>query len=154
MYRAACVIACLACSAFCGQDASSIEQVKRIYVGSFGDKAESGKLRDSLIAELGKHHRVTVVDTPAQADAILKASGEVWIKGYYSLNPRVREIGEGALPVYGGFLSVELTGKQAEPLWSWLATPRRAASGDINRELAGQIARKLDDSVAAAEHRH
>jgi hypothetical protein len=141
------------CAILPAQATSSLDQVKRIYVGSFGDKADSGKLRDSLISELGKHHRLTVVDSPDAADAILKGSGAVWIKGYYSLNPRVREVGPGASPVYGGFLSVELTGKKDEPLWSWLVTPHRAGSGDISRDLAGEIARRLDDSVASAPHR-
>ena len=147
-------VSLMICSAMPAQLTSSLDQVKRVYVGSFGAKPESGKLRDTLIAELNKHHRLTVVYSPDAADAILKGSGEVWIKGYYSLNPRVREVSEGAMPVYGGFLSVELTGKQDEPLWSWLVTPRRTGSGDISRELASQIAKRLDDSLASAPHRH
>jgi hypothetical protein len=154
MIRTACLAVCMTVStAFAAQVATSVDQVKRIYVGSFGNKGDSAKLRESLIAELGKHSHLMVVNSPEQADAVLDGSGEVWVKGYYSLNPRVREVGEGALPIYGGFLSVELTGKQETPLWSWLATPQRSASRDINHELAAQIVRKLDDRVlAAARH--
>jgi hypothetical protein len=132
---------------------ANLDQVKRIYIGSFGDKPDSSRLRASLIAEINKHHRLTVVDSPDGADAVLQGSGEVWIKGYYSLNPRVRAVSEGATPVYGGVLSVELTGKQREPLWSFLVTPRRTGSADISHELAGDIARHLEDSVAAAHRR-
>lgn len=138
------VAALLTCTALSAQPVGNLDHVKRVYIGSFGDKAESGKLRESLIAEINKHHKLTVVDSPNDADAVLKGSGEVWIKGYYSLNPRVREISEGALPIYGGFLSVELTGKQEEPLWSWLVTPKRTGSGDINRELAQEIVKRLE----------
>lgn len=142
----------LAAAAAASQSAGSLDQVKRVYVGSFGVKSESEKLRDSLIAELRKYNRLTVVPRAADADAVLQGSGDVWVKGYYALNPRVREVGEGAQPLYGGFLSVELMGKENEPLWSWIATPKRSSS-DIRRDLASEVAKKLDSSVASAPHR-
>lgn len=142
----------LAAAAVASQSAGELDRVKRIYVGSFGVKSESTKLRESVIAELGKHPRLTVVSAAAEADAVLQGSGDVWVKGYYALNPRVREVGEGAQPLYGGFLSVELMGKENEPLWSWIATPKRS-SADVRRDLASEIAKKLESSVASAPHR-
>jgi len=89
-----------------------------------------------------------VAETPETADAALTGSGAVWIKGYYSLNPRARSVGENAHPVYGGYLSVELKGRQNEVLWSYLVTPRRYGPDAISRNLAGQIAKKLAEAVA------
>ncbi len=103
-------------------------------------------LRNSLISELRKAHRVTVVTAPQDADAVLGGTGETWVRGYYSLNPRVRNVSD-AHPIYGGYLSVELKGRQNETLWSYLVTPNRSGFDDIGRNLAGQIVRKLVEAL-------
>jgi hypothetical protein len=125
------------------QSAATLGAVKRIYVEPLGGKPGAEELRADLIAELRKSHRVTVLASLQEADAVIGGTGETWIRGYYSLNPRARSVGSDAHPIYGGYLSVELKGAGGETLWSYLVTPRRFAPEDIGRNLCGQIVRKL-----------
>jgi len=134
------------------QSATSVTQVKRIFVGSLGTTADAQATRNALISALRKHREVVLADSPDRADAVLTGSGEVWVKGYYSLNPRMRTPGEDAHPIYGGFLSVELKGRQNEVLWSYLVTPRRSGPGEVGRNLAGQIVKKLCEALLPAKH--
>jgi hypothetical protein len=112
-------------------------------VEPFANKPGAEGLRADLIAELRKSHRVSVAASPQAADAVIGGTGETWVRGYYSLNPRVRSVGSDAHPIYGGYLSVELKGRGGETLWSYLVTPRRFGPEDIGRNLCGQIVRKL-----------
>ena len=130
------------------QTATSLEQVKRVFVGSFGTGAEAQQVRRALIDELRRRREPAVADAAEQSDATLTGTGEVWVKGYYSLNPRARSIGEDAHAVYGGFLSVELRGSQNEVLWSYLSTPHRFGAESIGRDLAAQIAKKLREALS------
>jgi hypothetical protein len=129
------------------QSASSLEHVDRIFVGSFGNSAEAQQVRQAVIDELRRHGKPGIADSAAQSDAALTGSGEVFVKGYYSLNPRARSIGEDAHPVYGGYLSVELKGRQNEILWSYLVTPHRFGPQPIGRNLAAQIVKKLREAL-------
>ena len=126
----------------CAQSVVAPGAVKGIYVEPLGNKPGADALRAALIAELKKSHRVTVVSSPAAAGAVIGGTGETWIRGYYSLNPRARGV-EGAQPIYGGYLSVELKRRENETLWSYLVTPRRFGPEDIGRNLCGQIVHKL-----------
>ena len=63
-------------------------QVKNIFVGSFGDKPGAAKLRDAVVGDLTRSGKFHVVEDPAVADATLDGKGEVWVNGYYSMNPR------------------------------------------------------------------
>ena len=148
MVRAFLLLACL-----CGnrpvwaQTATSLEQVERVFVGSFGSSGEAQQVRQALIEELRRHRKPQVADSAAESDAALTGSGGVWVKGYYSLNPRARSIGEDAHPVYGGYISVELRGRQNEVLWSYLVTPHRYGPEPIGRNLATQIGQKLREAL-------
>ena len=71
-------------------------------------QAGSEKLRKDLIAELRKLTSISLVSGESSADAILGGGGEIWIKGYRSLNPRSGRLPSDGTPVYGGYLSVEL----------------------------------------------
>jgi hypothetical protein len=115
----------------------------RIFVEPFSGKTGAAELRAELVTLLRKEHGVAVVDDARSADFILSGNGETYIKGYLGTNPRVRYLNSDAKPVYGGFLSVELKNREHDPVWSYLATPRRFGSEDINHNLAGQIAHKL-----------
>jgi len=130
----------------CGGIAASAQAVKRVYVDPFGNKPGAEKLHDALIEELRKSHQVVVAQSPGEADVVISGTGETWIRGYYTLNPRVRSITE-AHPIYGGYLSVELKARGGETLWSYLVTPRRFGPEDIGRNLCGQIVHKLLEVV-------
>lgn len=145
-YRAVGIACC--CAAWivighAGQPGVSLQQIKSVYVDSFGAKPGARELRASLIAALEKSHKLKVAAAAGQADAVLSGSGETWIRGYYSLNPRVRYVTSDAHAVYGGFLSVELKSPREETLWSYLVTPRHFGPEQIDRNLADQMAKKI-----------
>lgn len=124
-----------------------MEHVNRVFVGSFGNSAEAQQVRHAVVDDLRRHGKPGVADSEAQSDAVLTGSGEVFVKGYFSLNPRARSIGEDAHPIYGGYISVELKGRQNEILWSYLVTPHRFGPEQIGRNLAAQIVKKLREAV-------
>jgi phosphate transport system substrate-binding protein len=117
-------------------------QPKRLYVEPFTTKAAPEKLRTDVIAELGKQSGIVLAASESSADAILGGGGEVWIKGYRSLNPRSGRLPSDGTPVYGGYLSVELKNAKGETFWSYLATPEMAYE-DVAKELARRIAKHV-----------
>ena len=119
----------------------------RIFIEPFANKAGAAELRSELITLLRKQRGLLLVDDAGSADFVLSGSGETYIKGYVGSNPRVRYINSDAKAVYGGFLSVELKNREHDPVWSYLATPRRLGSDEINRNLAGQIVHKLAAAI-------
>jgi hypothetical protein len=128
------------------QTADTLNQVKKIYVDVFDGKSDAAVMRQRLIDSLRKIPSLEVVTDQAKADAILKAQGETWVRANISVNPRSAT----SYPVYGGFLSAQLIGKDAEPLWSYLVTPRKYPSSGIHQDLADQLARKLSAALHEA----
>jgi phosphate transport system substrate-binding protein len=125
------------------QTADTLNQIKKIYVDVFDGKSDAAAMRQRLIDSLRKIPSLEVVADQAKADAILKAQGETWVRANISVNPRSAT----SYPVYGGFLSAQLIGKDAEPLWSYLVTPRKYPSSGIHQDLADQLARKLSAAL-------
>jgi hypothetical protein len=121
----------------------------RLFVEPFGNKPGGSELRGALVNTLQKNRSLTLTGDASSAQLILAGSGETYIKGYLGTNPRVRYLNSDARPVYGGFLSVELKNREHDTIWSYLVTPRRFGSEDINRNLAGQIVRKLTEAIEA-----
>jgi phosphate ABC transporter phosphate-binding protein len=135
--------------AFAWQTAPA-SQIRRIYVEPFTTQQGSQKFRQDVIADLSKLGSVTVASDQADSDAILGGGGDVWIKGYRSHNPQLGNVPANGTPIYTGFLSIELSGKDGETLWSYLATPPQA-SEDIARDLSAQIAKKLAEFLEKGE---
>ena len=129
--------------------ASNAAEIKRLYVEPFTTKAGSEKLREDLIAELRKQNSISLVTTESGADAILGGGGEIWIKGYRSLNPRSGRSPSNGTPVYAGFLSVELRDPKGETLWSDLVTPSAGAE-DVSKDLAKKIAKHVEEAAGKA----
>jgi hypothetical protein len=125
-------------------------EMKRVYVEPFTTRAESEKLRQSVISELSKDHSISVVATESNADVILGGGGEIWVKGYQSLNPRSGRSPSNGTPVYAGYLSVELRGKKGETIWSYLVTPG-AEPGDVVKDLARRIAKQVAEAMDRGE---
>src|ERR1700733_8086856 len=119
----------------------------RVFVEALGTKPGAVELRNELVRLLEKEHQVTLVDDAASADFVVSGEGETYIKGYIGTNPRVRYLNSDARPVYGGFLSVEVKNRDHDTIWSYLVTPRRLGSEDINRNLTGRLVRKLVGAV-------
>jgi phosphate transport system substrate-binding protein len=132
------------------QTAEALSQVKKIYVDTNDGKTAASEVRQRLIDGLRKNHSLEVVPDANQADAILKASGEIWVRAHVSVNPRSAS---SSSPAYGGFLSAQVIGKDGETLWSYLVTPSRYTSSGIRQDLADQLVKKflaaLRDTVPA-----
>jgi phosphate transport system substrate-binding protein len=126
------------------------EAIQRLYVEPFTTKAGSEKLREDLVAELHRLSGISIVSDVSSADAILGGGGEIWIKGYRSLNPRSGRLPSDGTPVYGGYLSVELRNVRGQTLWSYLVTPG-STSGDVSKALAKRIARHVVEALAHRE---
>jgi hypothetical protein len=116
--------------------------VKRIYVQDLGKKAEADSLRRDLVNDLKKSKVFEVVGSAAEADAVLTGAAEVYVKGYYSLNPRSGESPSGGHPIYGGSLSVELKDKSGETVWSYLATSQSGMK-DPAHDLARDVVKHM-----------
>jgi phosphate transport system substrate-binding protein len=121
-------------------------RAKRLYVEPFTVKAGSENLREDLITQLRKRISLSLVSDPAMADVTLSGGGEIWIKGYRSLNPRSGRQPSNGTPVYAGFLSVELKNSRGETIWSDLVTPS-ATSEDISKNLSQRIAKHVAEAL-------
>ncbi len=121
--------------------AHALSQVKKIYVEQLGHGKLGSEFQERVIARLRRDAHLQVVETPAQADAVMSGTAEIWITGYVSPNPRspstIRQ------PVYAGFLSARVTSTGHEVLWSYLVTPRKFAWGGIVHDLADNLASRL-----------
>jgi hypothetical protein len=132
------------------QTANPLHEVNRIYVDGFGAKTGANDLKRDLAAELRKLKAIQVVNSAAQADATLSGDGEIYLKGYYSLNPRAGVSPSNGEPIYGGSLSVELKDRNGETLWSYLATPRsgvRDAARELSKDVVKHLAVKLPNGT-------
>jgi phosphate ABC transporter phosphate-binding protein len=123
------------------QGIESLTQVKKVYVERFEEGDEAEPLRQSLLKRLAKSGRYQVVDTEQVADAVAKGSGEVWLKGYLTLNSRTPS--SDRQPVYGGYLSVELVSRAGEPLWSYLVTPSKLTFLRVRDDLANNLVKEM-----------
>ncbi len=120
----------------------SAEPVKTLFIRPFTTPSNAEGLRRELISELKKFSSVAVVSDEAKADATLNGGGEIWVRGYLSLNPRSGRMPQDGRPIYDGYLSVELTDSKGQTFWSYLATPLPGTE-DATRGLTKTIAKHL-----------
>jgi phosphate transport system substrate-binding protein len=138
------------CELVCGGAAAWQERgsaVKRLYVEPFTTQNGSKELRDGMVAELRKLKGISLASEEQGADLVLGGGGEIWIKGYRSLNPRAGTSPANGTPVYAGYLSVELRGPKGGTLWSDLVTPE-AAGEDAVRQIAKSVAKDVEAALA------
>jgi hypothetical protein len=139
--RSLCIAALLVSAA-----PAQLSGVHKLFVEPFAVKQGSEQLRSDVIAQLRKLPSISVVSDQASADAILSGDGEIWVRGYKSLNPRSGRLPSNGTPVYAGFLSVEVKDTHGETLWSYLVTPG-APSEDITKDLSKNIAKHLAEAL-------
>ena len=133
--------------------ASARRQIKRLYVEPFTTKAGAEKLREDVIARTSKaEFDLAGFGSNRARIVILGGGGEIWVKGYRSLNPRSGRLPSNGTPVYGGFLSVELRDTKGETLWSYLVTPG-AGSEDVSKDLAKRIAKHVAEALRTGAKR-
>jgi phosphate ABC transporter phosphate-binding protein len=124
---------------------------KQLYVEPFATKGDAQKLQEDLTEELRKSHAVSLAPDAKDADFVLGGGGEIWIRGYRSFSPRSEmKLPANSIPLYAGFLSVELKNKQGVTVWSYLATPK-TGSEDIAKDLSKQIVKRLVGALDQAE---
>jgi phosphate transport system substrate-binding protein len=124
------------------QTAEALSQVKRVYVESFGQESGAAELRGEVIKRLRSDRKLEVVTALKEADAVIKGAGSIWVTGYVSNDPRSPS--NARQPIFHGFLSAEVVGKDNEPLWSYLVTPSKFRDGAITQDLANHLVTKLD----------
>jgi phosphate ABC transporter phosphate-binding protein len=139
------VVCCLGAGA---QRVDSLSRVKTLYVDSFSGGDEAAHLRSSLIHRLAKDGRFSLVQSAKGADAVVNGTGQIWIRGFITINPRNPSTDRQA--VYSGYLSLEVVGSDGQPLWSWLVSPGRLTWNNIVDELADRGADKLLEASKVA----
>ncbi|HEY3988813.1 MAG TPA: phosphate ABC transporter substrate-binding protein PstS [Acidobacteriaceae bacterium] len=115
------------------QAAEDLTAVHKIFLAPLKGDFGSRPLRQELASRLKSEGKYEIVDAPGQADAILTGTCQLWITGHVSVNPR--NPSSNAQPNYAGYLSLELAGKNHEPLWSYLAVPTRFTVESITTNL-------------------
>jgi phosphate ABC transporter phosphate-binding protein len=125
----------------------SLAHVKTLYVAAFIGGPEADHLHESFVRRLTKG-RFKLVQSPQSADAVVTGTGQIWVKGYITINPRTPSTDRQT--VYAGYLSVAVAGADGQPLWSWLVTPGRLTWSNIVDDLAAHAAKKLLEAAEAA----
>jgi phosphate transport system substrate-binding protein len=120
---------------------SSFSQVNTLYVAPFTGGAQAAGLRESLVHRLEKSGKYRIVDAPQQADASMKGTGQIWVRGHFTINSRAPAANRET--VYGGYLSVEVIGNDHEPLWSYLVTPSSFSWHSIQDDLAKNLVKQM-----------
>lgn len=138
-------IALLATAGSRGNAAQGLSQVRKLYVASLGSDPKAVEMRARLVDRLRRDRSLEIVPEAAQADAVIRGTGQVWVSGHFYPNPRSKSFRQDS---YSGFLSVEIVGKRGEVLWSYLVTPSRF-SMNVAHSLADEAATRL---VNALEH--
>jgi len=133
---------CAAIAAWASQASTPVIRPQSVYVASFGEKPGADQLRQSFIESLKRSSNLTLADSAQKADAVVSGAGEVWVKGYYTLNPRQRMYSADARRVYAGQLSLEMKDKRNETIWS-CQIPPPIEGEDAPRTMASQAVKKL-----------
>ena len=124
-----------------GQTAEGLASVHKLFVAPLKGEFGTSPLHHDLVKHLEAEGKFDIVVSPEQADAVLTGTSQLWVTGYVSVNPR--NPSSNAQPNYAGYLSVELVGRNREPLWSYLAVPSRFTLGGIANNLAENAVRAL-----------
>jgi phosphate transport system substrate-binding protein len=132
------------------QTAQSLAAVKRLAVEWAGRDRGSSATRDRLVEKLKESGAVEFVPDEAQADGLLHGNVIVWLSGYVSTSTRSKGAEQ---PVYRGFASIEVTGKDGRTLWSHLVTPRSVGWKNISDDLADQLAQEFLNALGKKEAR-
>jgi hypothetical protein len=127
------------------QTAAASSAIRRVYVGSLGNKPGAAEIRERLEQRLKKSRTFEVVENADAADAILSGTGEIWITGYYRTNPKPSPWNRQA--AYDGYLSVELRTKDRTQGGTWRVTHGKFIWDDITEELAKKMAKEILPSL-------
>jgi len=118
----------------------SLGTVHTVFVAPVEASSYSAALSKRLTQQLERSGSIRVVSDEASADAVLHATGNIWISGVVS--PGVRSNTTHQVN-YQGNLSAELISRDRQTLWSYMVTPSRFRTANITDDLADQLAARL-----------
>lgn len=123
------------------QSTHVLSQVSKIYVEPLGHGKTGEEFRNRIVNRLRKNGGLVLVESADQADAVMTGTAEVWVTSHVALSPRSPSTTQHA--VYSGFLSVRITAKDNQVLWSYLVTPSKFAWRGIVNDLADNLTDKF-----------
>ncbi len=129
------------------QMAETLSQAKKLYVDSLGRSRRAEEIRTKLIRRLERSHQIELVTDRAKADALITGTAQMWTVGETSLSPH-SHVNQ---PGFEGYLSMEVTGKNHQTLWSYLATPSKFPWGGVSDDLARQIVSRLLQDISEGD---
>jgi hypothetical protein len=122
----------------------ALSQIRRIYIANLGNEEGSGLVREKIRLRLAKSTRISVVENPAQADAILT--------GVAGVDRRYQGSGGDLQTRYTGFGVLRLVDvKTSETIWTFeYKRGRVGPNTSISSRVADQTVDKLlrDTTVA------
>lgn len=135
-----CLICTLGASSLLrGQGAvQRLQDVKKIYVGSFGDDENSDLVRSKVISRLVKLGRFEVVEVLDQADSALTGTSLVTRDRYAVANANTTNSNASAGTRYHATAGVRLVNKEEKILWA-----DDVSNGIFTRSVTSNVADKI-----------
>lgn len=140
------------------QGPARLRDVRSVYVAELGKSEEAKAYRQQLVSELAKHFKV--VDTPAEADAVLNAASKY---GTQNVDKQYQDFGQdmevrnGSQVVPSRRVVFSLRSKQNRALWSLKLDPSNYRGGDEaqrGRALAERVSREMLKAVEKDSKKH
>jgi hypothetical protein len=129
------------------QTVTGSHQIRNVYVEALQGDSSAALIRTKLVQKLSRSQRFIIVDHVDDSDAILKGSAALWITGYYHSDIRNRYRTSGDTPVYTARLSLSLTNRQGNVLWSASFKPRFWGSQYASDNVTNQAICHLEKIV-------
>jgi hypothetical protein len=123
-----------------------IQDIKSIYVGSFGDGDGSELIRSKIISRLVKSGNVAVVETPDHADAILTGVGELSRTTDYSASATANSANASGGSKYHATAGARLLSRDQRILWTDEASTRffyRSASSSVADKIVKNLLKAM-----------
>lgn len=129
-----------------------LREVRAIYVADLGQTEKAKTLRTEIINELAKSNRITVAETPDEADAVLSVSIKQVSK---NVDHTYEEFGQPGLKTNSIVVATQefvfrLDSREKRTLWSAKFDPGDFASpsgAKDARALANKVSRKFEQAV-------
>src|SRR6266699_528276 len=137
---------------FCGvlgaeEGAHRLQDVRRIYVDSFGAGDGADVIRSKIITRLVKAGRFEVVQSADHTDAVLTGASLVSKTAHYSANANGQYANASGGTRYHATAGVQLVSKDQKILWAD-DTSNGAFSRSASSSLADRIVKDLLKSIA------
>jgi hypothetical protein len=127
-----------------------LQDVRSIYVDSFGTGEGADVIRSKIITRLVKAGRFEVVQSAAQADAVLAGASQVSKTAHYSANANGEYANASGGTRYHATAGVQLIGKDRKILWAD-DTSNGALSRSASSSLADRIVKDLLKAISKEE---